>query len=77
MCFSTQKMHFKKNGNLTPCPAQPSVNVKELFLEGNFTPILESKQLRNVEEKCPGNFDSSKFCPFKKCNFFEDLKKSI
>ena len=32
MSFSAQKMHFfDKNGNLTPCPAQPSANVKELF----------------------------------------------
>ena len=32
MPFSARKMHFfDKNGNLTPCPVQPSAVVKELF----------------------------------------------
>ena len=32
MPFSARKMHFfEKNCNLTPCPAQPSSNVKKLF----------------------------------------------
>ena len=32
MPFSARKMHFfEKNDNLTPCPVQPSADVKELF----------------------------------------------
>ena len=32
MPFSAPKMHFfDKNGNLTPCPAQPSADVKEFI----------------------------------------------
>ena len=70
-------MHFcGKNGNLTPRLARTSADVKELFfLGGNFTPILEAKKLRKVEEKCLGHFDSSQFSP--KVPFLEDLKKKV
>ena len=33
------------------------------FLEGIFLPIFEEKKLSTIEQKCPGHFDSSKFCP--------------
>ena len=67
MPFSARKMHFfEKNGNLTPCPAQPSADVKELFFRKNIA--LHSKivqailTLLNLAQKVP---------------FSEDLKKKV
>ena len=77
MSFSAQKMHFfDKNGNLTPCPAQPSADVKELFFrEAILQQFLKRKiwallgknvqailTLLNLAQKVP---------------FLEDLKKKF
>ena len=70
-------MHFfDKNGNLTPCPAQPSADVKELFFrEVILHQFLKQKKwallgknvqailtLLNLAQKVP---------------FLEDLKKKV
>ena len=77
MPFSARKMHFfDKNGILTPCPAQPSADVKELFFrEVILHQFLKRKKwallgknvqailtLHNLAQKVP---------------FLEDLKKKV
>ena len=77
MPFSARKMHFfDKNGNLTPCPVQPSADVKELFFrevilhqflkQKNIPPCSKIVKtiltLHNLAQKVP---------------FLEDLTKKV
>ena len=77
MPFSARKMHFfEKNGNLTPCPAQPSADVKELFFrEVILHQFLKRKNIALYSKIAQAIFPLYNFA--QQVPFLEDLKKKV
>ena len=77
MSFSAQKMHFfDKNGNLTPCPAQPSADVKELFFrEVILHQFLKRKNRALLSKNVQAILTLLNLA--QKVPFLEDLKKKV
>ena len=80
MPFSARKMHFfDKNGNLTPCTAQHSANVKELFFrEVILHQFLRQKNIANWSKYSKIVQAILTILNFaRKVPFLEDLKKKV
>ena len=77
MPFSARKMHFfEKNGNLTPCPAQPSADVKELFFrEVILHQFLKRKNWGKLRKNVQAILTLLNLA--QKVQFLEDLKKKV
>ena len=77
MPFSARKMHFfDKNGNLTPCPVQPSADVKELFFrEVILHQFLKRKNRALLSKNVQAILTLLNFA--QKVPFLEDLKKKV
>ena len=77
MPFSARKMHFfEKNGNLTPSPAQPSADVKELFFwEVILHQFLKRKNIALYSKIVQAIFPLINLA--QKVQFLKDLKKKI
>ena len=77
MPFSARKMHFfDKNGNLTPCPAQPRAEVKELsFREVILHEFLKQKNRALLSKNVQAILTLLNLA--QKLPFLEDLKKKF
>jgi len=77
MPFSAQKMHFfEKNGNLIPCSAQLSADVKELFFrEVILHQFLKRKKWALLGKNVQAILTLLNLA--QKLSFLEDLKKKF